>query len=88
MVADWHGYKTDLRSLRAKCGITQHGISFTRLIECSALIKLSGRAVRLDLHELEQLATPCILHWNLNHFVVLKKRVARKLKFTIQPTVH
>jgi ATP-binding cassette subfamily B protein RaxB len=23
--------------------------------------------------ELEQLHTPCILHWNLNHFVVLKK---------------
>ncbi|WP_253805763.1 cysteine peptidase family C39 domain-containing protein, partial [Vibrio mediterranei] len=72
LIADWHGYKTDLRSLRAKCGITQHGMSFARLIECGALLKLSGRAVRLDLDELEQLATPCILHWNLNHFVVLK----------------
>ncbi|WP_226970245.1 ABC transporter transmembrane domain-containing protein [Vibrio navarrensis] len=80
MVADWHGYKTDLRSLRAKCGITQHGMSFARLIECGSLLKLSGRAVRLDLHELEQLATPCILHWNLNHFVVLKKVNGKKIE--------
>ena len=30
-------------------------------------------APRLDLEDLPQLRTPCILHWNLNHFVVLKK---------------
>lgn len=80
MVADWHGYKTDLRSLRVKCGITQHGMSFSGLIECGALLKLSGRAVRLELHELEQLTTPCILHWNLNHFVVLKKVKGKKIE--------
>lgn len=80
MVADWHGYKTDLRSLRAKCGITQHGMSFSRLIECGALLNLCGRAVRLDLHELGQLATPCILHWNLNHFVVLRKVCSKKIE--------
>lgn len=38
---------------------------------------LAGRALRLDLHELGQLRRPCILHWSLNHFVVLK-RVTRK----------
>ncbi|MEC6823501.1 peptidase domain-containing ABC transporter [Photobacterium piscicola] len=72
MIADWHGHKISLRHLRSKFGITQHGMSFTRLIECAELLKLSGRAVRLDLDELHQLSTPCILHWNLNHFVVLK----------------
>ncbi|MDK9758430.1 peptidase domain-containing ABC transporter [Vibrio sp. D173a] len=80
MVADWHGYKTDLRSLRAKCGVTQHGMSFAQLIECAALLKLSGRAIRLDLNELDQLATPCILHWNLNHFVVLKKVSGKRIE--------
>ncbi|WP_340642547.1 peptidase domain-containing ABC transporter [Photobacterium damselae] len=72
MIADWHGYKISLRCLREKFGITQHGMSFNRLIECAESLKLSGRAVRLDLDELHQLSTPCILHWNLNHFVVLK----------------
>ncbi|OCH05512.1 peptidase domain-containing ABC transporter [Aliivibrio fischeri] len=72
MVADWYGYSVSLRSLRATFGVTQHGMSFARLIECAELLKLSSRAIRLDLNELEQLSTPCILHWNLNHFVVLK----------------
>ncbi|MEB0233305.1 cysteine peptidase family C39 domain-containing protein, partial [Undibacterium sp. 10I3] len=34
---------------------------------------MSTRPLRLELEELDQLALPCILHWNLNHFVVLKK---------------
>nr|PMK16695.1 peptidase C39 [Vibrio splendidus] len=79
MIADWHGHQISLRHLRAKFGITQHGMSFSRLIECSELISLSGRAVRLDLNELEQLSTPCILHWNLNHFVVLKSVKGKKV---------
>lgn len=29
-------------------------------------------ALTLNLHELAQLKTPCELHWDLNHFVVLK----------------
>ncbi|MFA0248589.1 cysteine peptidase family C39 domain-containing protein [Vibrio sp. 10N.261.45.A4] len=79
MIADWHGYKISLRNLRAKFGITQHGMSFSRLIECAELLKLSGRAVRLDLDELHQLSTPCILHWNLNHFVVLNSIKGNKV---------
>jgi ATP-binding cassette subfamily B protein RaxB len=30
------------------------------------------RAVRLELDELNKLKLPCILHWDMNHFVVLK----------------
>ncbi|MGD8121141.1 peptidase domain-containing ABC transporter [Vibrio sp. TRT 2004] len=80
MIADWHGHKISLRHLRTKFGITQHGMSFARLIECAELLKLSGRAVRLDLSELEQLSTPCILHWNLNHFVVLKSVKGKRVE--------
>ncbi|MEZ8037666.1 cysteine peptidase family C39 domain-containing protein [Vibrio crassostreae] len=79
MVADWYGYKIDLRRLRTKFGVTQHGMSLSRLIECAEGIKLSGRAVQLDLNELKQLDTPCILHWNLNHFVVLKSVKGNKV---------
>ncbi len=79
MVADWYGYKASLRQLRLKFGITQHGMSFARLIECAEQINLSGRAIRLDLDELKHLSLPCILHWNLNHFVVLQKVSSTKV---------
>ncbi len=72
MVAGWHGYKIDLPTLRGHFGISQHGMSFARLIECAEAMHLSGRPVRLELDELSQLAMPCVLHWDLNHFVVLK----------------
>lgn len=73
MVAGWHGYRIDLPSLRAKFNISMHGMTFAHLMECAQSLKLSGRAVRLELEELSQLAMPCILHWDLNHFVVLKR---------------
>ncbi|QEO44769.1 peptidase domain-containing ABC transporter [Vibrio cholerae] len=79
MIADWHGYKINLRQLRVNLGASQHGMSLPRLIECAESINLSGRAVRLDLEELKHLKTPCILHWNLNHFVVLNSVKGNKI---------
>jgi ATP-binding cassette subfamily B protein RaxB len=34
-------------------------------------LNLASRALRAELDELGQLQCPCILHWDLNHFVVL-----------------
>lgn len=73
MVAGWHGYRVDLPSLRSRFNISMHGMTLAHLLECAQAVKLSGRAVRLELEELCQLAVPCILHWDLNHFVVLKR---------------
>lgn len=44
------------------------------------------RALRLDAAELNQLALPCILHWDLNHFVVLAK-VGRSTVTILDPAV-
>lgn len=73
MVAGWHGYRIDLPSLRARFNVSTQGMTFVHLMECAQNLKLTGRAVRLELEELSQLTVPCILHWDLNHFVVLKR---------------
>jgi ATP-binding cassette subfamily B protein RaxB len=39
----------------------------------AASIGLATRPLRLELDEISQLQLPAILHWNLNHFVVLKE---------------
>jgi len=41
------------------------------LVRFANSMNLTARAVRLDLDELANLRVPCILHWDLNHFVVL-----------------
>lgn len=79
MVADWYGYKAELRDLRVKFGVTQHGMTLSQLIQCAGQLRLSGRAVKLELEELQQLNCPCIIHWDLNHFVVLKSVMKKKV---------
>jgi ATP-binding cassette subfamily B protein RaxB len=39
----------------------------------ASVLELSCRPLRLELEELDQLSCPCILHWDLNHYVVLRK---------------
>ncbi|WP_432481152.1 peptidase domain-containing ABC transporter [Moraxella sp. ZY200743] len=81
MIAHYHGYLTDLWSLRQKYPISQKGATLHTLIKIARQIKLSTRPLRLELNELNQLRTPCILHWDMNHFVVLKS--VSKTKITI-----
>ena len=73
MVAGYHGYKTDLTHLRQSFSISLKGASLEELMEIADKMHMSSRALRLELEHLHQLKTPCLLHWDMNHFVVLKK---------------
>jgi ATP-binding cassette, subfamily B, bacterial CvaB/MchF/RaxB len=73
MVANHHGYRVDLADLRRKFPISLKGATLQHLMRHAAALQLAPRPLRLELEELDQLQMPCILHWDLNHFVVLKK---------------
>ncbi|PHM33536.1 peptidase domain-containing ABC transporter [Xenorhabdus innexi] len=81
MVFHYHGLQIDLSSLRSQFGISTRGVTLTTLINIANTLKFKTRAVALDLHELQALKTPCILHWDMNHFVVLVN--VKKNKITI-----
>lgn len=72
MVAGYHGYRTDLASLRRRFSISLKGATFAYLIQIANRLELATRPLKLELDDLRQLKLPCILHWNFNHFVVLK----------------
>lgn len=80
MVAAYYGYKTDLTSLRQEHEISLKGANLEELMQIADKLKLSSRALRLDLDHLSQLKTPCILHWDMNHFVVLKKVTKKSIE--------
>lgn len=94
MIACWHGLQTDLPTLRERFNIGTQGITLQRLIECASSIHLASRAVRLEPEDLKSLTLPSILHWNMNHFVVLHRVRGNKLvihdpdrgKFTLSLT--
>ncbi len=75
------GAPVDLSELRRKHVISARGSTVKELVDIAASLGLVGRAVRCELHELVDLKCPAILHWGLNHFVVLEK--VKGQKFTI-----
>jgi ATP-binding cassette, subfamily B, bacterial CvaB/MchF/RaxB len=71
MVAGAHGLSTDLAALRRRFSLSLKGVTLAELVRMAAALKLQARALKAELNHLGQLRTPCILHWDLNHFVVL-----------------
>jgi ATP-binding cassette subfamily B protein RaxB len=72
MVARHHGHKVDLVGLRQRYPTSIKGMTLKQLMAVSSDLELAPRAVRLEIEELRQLQLPAILHWDLNHYVVLE----------------
>ncbi|MBS0304947.1 MAG: peptidase domain-containing ABC transporter [Proteobacteria bacterium] len=70
MVAGAHGYDTDLPTLRQRFSLSIKGVTLVDLVRMAEALNLVPRALRAELDEIDQLQRPCILHWDLNHFVV------------------
>jgi len=71
MVAGHWGYRIDLASMRRRFSVSLKGVTLKSLIAMAQAMSLQARPLRLDLDSLPKLKLPCILHWNMNHFVVL-----------------
>jgi len=84
MIANYFGFKTDLNSLRNRFSVSSHGTRLQQLNAIAANLNLSGRALQVDLSEIKQLQLPCIVHWDLHHFVVLKS-VSKKRVVILDP---
>jgi len=71
MVAGAHGLDCDLPTLRQRFSLSLKGVNLLDLVRMAEELRLHARALRAEIDDLAQLALPCILHWDLNHFVVL-----------------
>ena len=72
MIARYHGHDIDLNVLRRKHLVSMTGASLKSVISIADGLQLSSRPLRLDMDHLEKLQLPAMLHWDLNHYVVLK----------------
>lgn len=84
MIAGYWGGRIDLPAMRRRFSISVHGATLAGLIEMAAALRLRGRPLRLELDELGELTLPCVLHWDMNHFVVLE-RVDRRGVVIVDP---
>ncbi|CAH7226907.1 putative COLICIN V SECRETION ABC TRANSPORTER [Vibrio chagasii] len=73
MISGYYGYQINVASLRRMVRIGTQGMNLKQVMELASRIRLTARAVQCEVEELDQLSLPCIIHWDLNHFVVLTK---------------
>src|SRR5690606_10114694 len=71
MVAGSHRLPADLPALRRLSGFSSRGATLRAVMNVATATGLKSRALRLDMDNLKDLKPPCILHWDMNHFVVL-----------------
>ena len=73
MAAAHHGLRSDLPTLRQRFPMSLKGATMADLVRLAGHLQLNARALRAEMQHLPDLVLPCILHWDLNHFVVLKE---------------
>ncbi|HCG3441094.1 TPA: peptidase domain-containing ABC transporter [Acinetobacter baumannii] len=86
MICSYYGNHVNLFNLRQTYSISLKGATLNDLIKISKKLNLSSRPLRVELNELKQLRLPCIVHINMDHFVVLKE-VTKKKVIIVDPAI-
>jgi ATP-binding cassette subfamily B protein RaxB len=71
MVSSYWGHRIDLANMRRRFSVSLKGATLKGLMSMAKALALRSRPLKLDLAHLPDLQLPCILHWDMNHFVVL-----------------
>jgi ATP-binding cassette subfamily B protein RaxB len=79
MVACFYGHRTDLPTLRKRHSVSLKGTTLAQLMAIADQIGLKSRPIKVELEDLDKLDLPAVLHWDFNHFVVLKAVGTRTL---------
>ncbi|XOV84263.1 MAG: peptidase domain-containing ABC transporter [bacterium] len=71
MVAHTYKSEIDLYSLRQRFAGAEQALSLQAISRMAGQLGLQARGIRCELDGLKQLRRPAILHWQMDHFVVL-----------------
>ncbi len=72
-IASHFGHHISVNRLRSQFWPSHEPLSVADILRIAGRLGLACRALRLDIEEISELRLPCILHWRLNHFVVLER---------------
>jgi ATP-binding cassette subfamily B protein RaxB len=73
MIASFHGHLTDLTAMRMRLSPSLKGVTLKHISQVAESMGLAARGVQAPLESLSKLQLPAMLHWDMNHFVVLVK---------------
>lgn len=72
MVASYWGHRIDLSSMRQRFSVSLKGATLKDIMAMGLQLDLQPRPLKLEMNHLHNLKLPAVLHWDMNHFVVLK----------------
>ncbi|MCL2096231.1 MAG: cysteine peptidase family C39 domain-containing protein [Oscillospiraceae bacterium] len=84
MVMAHHGKWIPLERLRVDCGVSRDGSSAKNILKVARLYGFEASGYRVEPAIIGTLPLPCIIHWNMNHFVALTK-ITKKLAYINDP---
>ncbi len=73
MIGTFWGHSLDLHAIRKINKSSNRGVTLQDINKLFDYLGFTTRALRVELTELSKINTPAIIHWNMNHFVVLKR---------------
>jgi len=72
MIARYHGHSLTLQWLLGRFVPSTRGTSVDQLVRMGRAVGLQARVYRAEPQHLGQLELPCVIHWDVVHFVVLE----------------
>lgn len=72
MILAYYGKWVPLEQVRTDCGVSRDGSSAKNVLRAARSYGLTAKGYRFELPDVKQARFPCIIHWNMNHFVVLR----------------
>jgi ATP-binding cassette subfamily B protein RaxB len=79
MVAGYYGFETDLSTLRRRYNTNLQGMTLKDVIGIAKQMGFATRPIKVNLGLINKIKLPAIIHWDLNHFVVLKSVSKNKI---------
>lgn len=72
MIFAYYGKFLPLEQMRIETGVSRDGCNAGNMMRAAKRFGLECRGFRREPDALREIETPCIIHWNFNHFVVFE----------------
>ena len=70
MIFAYYGKYIPLEQMRVETGVSRDGCNAANIMRAAKRYGLDCHGYRKEIDALKTIKTPCIIHWNFNHFVV------------------
>ena len=71
MILAYYGKNVTLEEMRQDCSVSRNGVNAKNIVLAARLHGLNANPISIEAEDAEEIELPSIIHWNMNHFLVL-----------------